>query len=330
MIFRFAFPWAFALIPLAVLSTWAMLRRKSRSDAHLILPQASRRLRLGVSPWVRLERSLPWLRAVALILVIVALARPQAGAREETVRTHGVDIVVALDVSGSMRAADFEPSRLAAARQTVAQFVSGRSQDRIGLVTFAGLASTRCPLTLDHDMLADLLEQVQFAPPDEDGTALGMGLASATNRLRSSSAESKVVVLVTDGRNNQGQIGPHAAAEAARALDVRVYTIGVGSEGLAPIPVDTGLGTRYVMQELDLDEELLVEIADRTGGQYFRATDPDGLQQVFETIDQLEKTEIESRVRVLYTELFRLALLPAAGLLLLEGAMVTTRLRRVP
>jgi len=328
--YRFAFPWAFALLPIAAWAAWAMVRRKKSGSAHLRLPQASRRLRLGVSPWARLERTLPWLRTAAVVLVVVALSRPQSGVSEESVSSLGVDIVVALDNSGSMRAADFTPDRLEAAKTTVADFVKGRPQDRIGLVTFAALAATRCPLTLDQAMLADFLAQVDFAPDDESGTALGMGLAAAVNRLRASSAKSKVVVLVTDGRNNQGQIGPEAAAEAARALGVRVYTIGVGSEGLAPVPVDTAFGRRFVMQELDLDEELLVQIADRTGGQYFRATDPEGLAQVFETIDRLEKTEVESQVRVLYTELFRIALVPALGLLLLEGALATTRLRRVP
>jgi Ca-activated chloride channel family protein len=266
-----------------------------------------------------------------MVLVVVAIARPQTGAREETSSTHGVDIVIALDISGSMRAMDFEPDRLAVARRTVSEFIAGRPSDRIGLVTFAALATTRCPLTLDQAMLQQFLDAVDFAPPEEDGTALGMGLAAATNRLRKSQARSKVVVLVTDGRNNRGQIGPEAAAEAARALDVRVYTVGVGSEGMAPVPVDDGrFGTRYVMQELDLDEELLVSIADRTGGEYFRATDPEGLRVVFETIDELEKTEIESRVRVLYDEKFAHALLPALALLLLEGVFVTTRLRRVP
>lgn len=327
---RFAFPWAFILLPVVAWTAWAMLRRLKGGSAHLVLPQGARRARLGASPWSRLERALPVMRAIALLLVVVALARPQSGTSEQVISSHGVDIVVALDHSGSMRAADFQPNRLEAAKATVAEFVAGRPQDRIGLVTFAALAATRCPLTLDHAMLADFLERVDFAPDDESGTALGMGLASATNRLRASSAKSKVVVLVTDGRNNQGQIGPDAAAEAARALDVRVYAIGVGSEGLAPIPVDTAFGRRYVMQELDLDEELLVRIAERSGGRYFRATDPEGLAAIFETIDRLEKSEIESRERVLYTELFRMALLPALGLLLLEGALVTTRLRRVP
>jgi Ca-activated chloride channel family protein len=327
---RFAFPWAFALLPIVAWAVWAMVRRLKVGGAHVVLPQAARRARLSVSPWVRLERALPGVRGGALLLVVVALARPQSGTSEQIVSTHGVDIVVALDHSGSMRAADFEPNRLVAAKATVADFVAGRPSDRIGLVTFAGLAATRCPLTLDHVMLTDFLDQVDFAPDDESGTALGMGLAAATNRLRASTAKSKVVVLVTDGRNNQGQIGPEAAAEAARALGVRVYAIGVGTEGLAPVPVDTAFGRRFVMQELDLDEELLVRIAEGSGGQYFRATDPEGLARVFDTIDGLEKTEIESQERVLYTELFRLPLLPALGLLLFEGALVTTRLRRVP
>ena len=330
--FRFALPWALGLIPLVFVALWIMARRRTHGDARLALPRVSERLGLGKSHWVRLERLLPWLRGVALILLVVALARPQAGAREETQWTHGVDIVIALDNSGSMRAEDFQPlNRLEVARRTVAEFVEGRPSDRIGLVVFAGLATTRCPLTLDHVMLEEFLDQVDFPPTDEDGTALGMGLAAAVSRLRASPARSKVAVLVTDGRNNRGQIGPEAAAEAARALDIRVHTVGVGTEGLAPVPYDAGpLGRRYVMQELDLDEELLKEMAGRTGGQYFRATDAEGLRAVFQTIDEMEKSEIESKVRILYTELFPRVLLPAAILLLLEGLAASTRLRRVP
>lgn len=330
MSFRFAFPWAFALLPVALLGAWVMWRRRVRSDARLTLPRAAARAALGSSPWTRLERLLPLVRAAALVLLVVALARPQAGAREETVSTEGVDIVMALDVSGSMRAVDFQPNRLEAARKTTAGFIEGRPSDRIGLVTFAGLTTTRCPLTLDHAMLDEFLQAVDFAPRDQDGTALGMGLAAACNRLRASPAKSKVVVLVTDGRNNRGEIGPEAAAEAARALGIRVYTVGVGTEGLARVPVPGPLGTRYVMQQLDLDEDLLRKIADRTGGQYFRATEAEGLRRVFATIDSLEKTEIHSRVRVLYTELFPRLLVPAAILLLLEGLLAMTRLRRVP
>ena len=330
--FRFAAPWVLALLPAAPLVAWALARRRKRSDARLTLPRAGLRLRLGTSPWVALERAMPWIRGLVLLLLVASLARPQAGSRIESVSTHGVDIVVALDISGSMRAEDFRPkNRLEVAKRTVERFVDGRGADRLGLVVFAALATTRCPLTLDHEMLRQFLDEVDFAPRDQDGTALGMGLATAVNRLRKSEARSKVVVLVTDGVNNKGQIGPQAAAEAARALGIRVYTIGVGGEGQAPVPVDYGaLGVQYVMQEVELDEELLREIAAATDGRYFRATDAEGLQQVFETIDSLEKTRIESRIRVLYSELFPFLLVPAIGLFFLERLLVGTRLRRIP
>jgi len=256
------------------------------------------------------------------------MARPQAGSRIETISTFGVDIVVALDVSSSMSAEDFRPrNRLEVAKRTVERFIDGRSNDRVGLVVFAGLAVTRCPLTQDHAMLKQFLSEVDFAPTDQDGTALGMGLAAAVNRLRDSDARSKVVVLVTDGRNNQGQIGPQAAAEAARAMGIKVYAVGVGTEGEAPVPVGGG---RYVLQRVELDEPLLREIAELTGGEYFRAADAEALATVFARIDELEATEIESRVRVLYTELFHLALLPGLALLGLERLLLATRLRRIP
>jgi Ca-activated chloride channel family protein len=328
---RLASPWMLALVVPALAAAWTLARRRKRGDARLALPGASARLRMGTSPWQQLERALPWMRALVLLLVVVALARPQAGTRLETVSAYGVDIVVALDVSSSMKAEDFPGNRLAEAKRVVQRFVAGRATDRIGLVVFAGLAVTRCPLTLDHEMLLQFLDRVDFAPRDEDGTALGMGLAAGVNRLRKSDARSKIVVLVTDGRNNRGQIGPEAAAEAARAIGVRVYPVGVGTEGEAPVPVDRGpLGKRYVMQRVDLDEPLLREIADHTEGRYFRATDAERLADVFRTIDELEQTEIESRVRVLHTELFHYALLPALALLALERLLLGTRLRRVP
>jgi Ca-activated chloride channel family protein len=263
--------------------------------------------------------------------MVLALARPQSGSRQETVSSHGVDIVVAIDTSHSMRAEDFQPlNRLEVARRTVSAFVDGRPSDRLGLVSFASLAATRCPLTLDHDMLQQLLTDITFAPEDETGTAIGMGLATAVNRMRNSSAKSKVVVLITDGRNNQGQIGPEAAAEAARALGVRVYTIGVGTEGEAPIPSKGPFGVQYSYVRLDLDEPLLRRIAENTDGRYFRATDAKGLQETFETINTLEKVEIESKVRILYSEMFPAMLLPAGLLLLLEWLLANTRLRRIP
>lgn len=329
--FRFAAPWILTLAPAVLLATWLLARRRRRGDARLVLPDASIKLRIGSSPWQLLDLALPWLRGLALLLVLVALARPQAGTRLESISTHGVDIVMALDVSSSMKAEDFPGNRLAEAKRVVERFIAGRTTDRIGLVIFAGLAVTRCPLTLDHPMLLQFMEEVDFAPEDQDGTALGMGLASAVNRLRKSDARSKVVVLVTDGRNNRGQIGPQAAADAARAIGVRVYAVGVGTTGEAPVPIDRGpLGRQYVMQRVDLDEPLLREIAQQTDGRYFRATDAEALGAVFETIDSLEQTEIESRVRLLHTELFHYALLPALALLGLERLLLGTRLRRIP
>ena len=329
--FRLASPWALALLPAALAAGWWMARRGQRGGARLLLAGAAARLMLPRSPWVALEKALLVLRTGALVLIVVALARPQAGSRLETVATEGVDIVVALDNSQSMQAEDFRPkNRLEVAKRTVAEFVDGRPRDRIGLVVFAGLAATRCPLTLDREMFRQFLDPVEITLPDDQGTAVGMGLATAVNRLRSSKAKSKVVVLVTDGRNNTGQLGPEAAADAARALRIKVYTVGVGTEGLAQLPVDTRFGRRYVQQPLDLDEELLGRIAEITGGRYFRATDPEGLREVFATIDELETTETESRVRVLYTELFHLALFPALVLLAVERLAASTRLRRIP
>ena len=331
--FRLASPWLLLLLPLALGAAWMLARRRALGgDARFELPRAQARGAVGTSAWVRLERALPALRALVLVLLVLSIARPQAGQRLESVSTLGVDIVVALDVSGSMRAEDFAPrNRLEVARRTVERFIGGRPADRVGLVAFASLATTRCPLTQDHEMLRVFLEQVDFAPADQDGTAIGLGLATALNRLRDSKAKSRVVVLLTDGVNNAGQVGPLAAAEAAEALGVKVHTIGVGSEGPVPVPVDLGpLGRRTIRQVVELDEELLREIARRTGGRYFRATDPEALAQVFDTIDELEKTEIESRVRVLYRELFPLVLGPAVALLLLERALAGTRLRRLP
>ena len=329
---RLASPWFLLLLPGALGAAWWVARRRARGDARFALPRAAVAGGARPGPWVHAERGLPWLRGLVLVLLVVSLARPQSGERLESVSTLGVDIVVALDVSGSMRAEDFAPkNRLEVARRTVDRFVAGRPGDRPGLVAFASLATTRCPLTQDHEMLRTFLEQVDFAPADQDGTAIGLGLATAANRLRESTAKSRVVVLLTDGVNNAGQVGPQAAAEAARALGIKVYTIGVGRDGPVPLPIDLGpLGRRTIQQVVELDEELLQEIAELTGGRYFRATDPQALEQIFDTIDELEKTEIESRVRVLYSELFPWFLGPAAGLLLLERGLRATRLRRLP
>ena len=270
------------------------------------------------------------LRVAALVGFIVAFARPQTGVTSETVRTEGIDIVLAMDVSSSMLAEDLAPNRLEAAKAVAAEFVAGRRNDRVGLVVFAGEAFTQAPLTLDHSVIVDLLTQMEVGMI-EDGTTVGMGLATAVKRLQASSAESKVVVLLTDGRSNTGEIGPVTAAQMAQALGVKVYTIGVGSRGTARVPVDDPLvGRRYVTIQVDVDEPTLQAVAETTGGLYFRATDAQGLAQIYQEIDALETTEIEVQNFTSYGELFHFPL--AAGLLLLclEVSLGQTFLRKLP
>ena len=329
---RLATPWALALLPLAGVAIWLLTRRLRSGGPRIAFPDAASQAGLPVSPWVRLEGLLPWFRGGAIALAVVALARPQAGSSLTTVSSNGVDIVIALDISGSMRCEDTRPNnRLKVAKACIARFVEGRPEDRLGVIVFGSVATTRCPLTLDHEMLMRFVDEVDFAPAGEDHTALGMGLATAVNRLRASKAKSKVVVLVTDGRNNAGQLGPESAAEAARALGFKVYTIGVGSEGEVPCLVDDPqVGRRYVQVQADLDEPGLRKIAESTGARFFRAADARGFAKAFSEIDALEKTEVESRVRILYTEKFRQALLPAGLLIGFELLLAGTRLRRIP
>jgi Ca-activated chloride channel family protein len=328
---RFHSPWllvGLAALPAVVLFYWLAHRRAKGSvrfpDATLfagIPPSAATRL-----------RHLPMaLRVAALGLLIVGLARPQSGAAEEEILTKGIDIVLAVDNSTSMAAEDLKPrNRLAVARDSVASFIAGRKNDRIGLVVFAGRGYTRCPLTLDYDILLQLLSSVDLAAQDE-GTAIGMGLITAVNRLRDSDAKSRVIVLLTDGRNNRGEIDPATAAQLAHSFGVKIYTIGVGSRGEAPYPIqDPFLGKRYVYLKADIDEETLTEIATSTGGQYFRATDAESLIKIFKQIDSMEKTDIRVRHYVRYAELFPWFLTPGLGAFLLELGLSTTRLRRLP
>ena len=306
---------------MVLLFVWDYRRRWSR--AFLGVSSGGFRAR----GWrARTAQFLPWLWLMAAVLLCVALARPQTGATQVTVRSEGIDIVLALDVSGSMRAEDFKPdNRLGVAKNVAKSFIAGRQGDRIGLVVFAGGAYTQCPLTLDYGVLADLLDEVDFGQPD--GTAVGMAVATAVNRLRGAEGESKVVILLTDGQNNAGEIDPVTAAEAARALGVRVYTIGAGTEGAARVPVDDPVfGRRYVTIDASLDEETLRRIADLTGGKYYRATSAQALESIYEEIDALETSEAETFEYVQYDEkgpgLALLAvLLLGTGLLAAETVM---------
>lgn len=268
-------------------------------------------------------------RIIAIALLIIALARPQSSESWQDVTTEGIDITIALDISSSMLARDFEPNRLEASKNIAIDFISDRPEDRIGLVVFAGESFTQCPLTTDHSVLVNLFRDVNEGMV-EDGTAIGMGLATSINRLKDSDADSKVVVLLTDGVNNRGAIAPITAAGIAQTFDVRVYTIGVGSRGRAPYPVETPFGVQYRDMEVEIDEDVLKEIANKTGGEYFRATDDQKLRSIYEEIDQMEKSKIEVKeFSEKKEEYFVLALI--AGLLLLfEIVMRTTFLRSIP
>ncbi|MDA3821815.1 MAG: VWA domain-containing protein [Bacteroidales bacterium] len=232
-------------------------------------------------------------RILALSFLIIALARPQSTNRWEKVRTEGIDIVMAMDISGSMRAMDFKPNRLEAAKEMGAEFVNSRSDDRFGLVVFAGESFTQCPLTTDKAVVSNFMNELDFGMV-EDGTAIGMGLATAVNRLKDSKTESKVIILLTDGVNNQGEIGPLTAAELASNYGIRVYTIGVGSMGLAPYPVQDVFGRTVVQKmQVEIDEDVLKKIAITTSGKYFRATDNDKLREIYSEIDTMEKTQLD-------------------------------------
>jgi Ca-activated chloride channel family protein len=258
------------------------------------------------------------LRLIALSVIIVAIARPQSSSSWQDIKTEGIDIVLAVDISSSMLARDFEPNRLEAAKEVAVEFIKSRPNDRIGLVVYSGESFTQCPLTTDHEKLINLFKDIKNGMIT-DGTAIGMGLANAVNRLKESDAKSKVVVLLTDGENTAGSIPPITAAEIAATYGVKVYTIGVGTMGQAPMPIPDMFGRiRMQMVDVNIDEESLEKIADLTGGKYFRATDNEKLMNVYSEIDQMEKTIIEETQYEKKYEQFLPLALTALGLLLFE------------
>ena len=321
----------FLLLSLPLLGWWYWRRhqrssgtiRYSNLDLFKNLPKSSNYLSKHLFFSLRL-----W----ALALIIIALARPQSGRTEEEVTTEGIDIVLSLDISGSMLAEDFKPkNRIEAAKLVAEQFISGRRSDRIGMVVFSARSFTQCPLTLDYGVLINFLKKVDVGMIKEDGTAIGLGIANAADRLRNSKAKSKVIILLTDGRNNAGEIDPITAARVAQAFNVRIYTVGVGTRGEALYPVqDPFFGKRYVRMPVDIDDETLTKIADITGGDYFRATDRQSLEKIFSKIDQLEKTKIEVKQFTRYRELFIGWLAVAMGLIFVEIVLANTKFRKIP
>lgn len=275
---------------------------------------------------------LPILRLLTLSLMIVALARPQAAREQQVIRGDGIDIALALDVSGSMASLDFEPkNRLEAAKQVMSEFIDDREFDRIGLVIFARDAFIHSPPTLDYQVLQALLAQIQLADQLrlQDGTAIGMGLANAATLLKESTVESKIIILLTDGVNNAGEIDPITAAEAAKALGIKIYTIGAAKPGLVPFPSPNSR-RRVAFIESVLDEDILIDIAEMTGGQYFRASDTEDLLRIYDQINELERSEVEVRVYTRYRELATWVLVPALIFFLVEMLLRQTVLRQIP
>ncbi len=309
---------------------------RKRSAVHF--SQVQRTRKLPVPYRIHLRKIVVLFRILIIALLILGMARPQTGRKHTKVKTEGIDIILVLDTSGSMQALDMEPdvsiqhraNRLEAAKRVVEMFVKNRENDQIGLVVFGLDAYTQCPLTLDHGVLTTLLKRAEIGMAG-DSTAIGSAIGTAVKRLTKSKAKSKLILLLTDGRNNSGTLNPRKAAEVASTFGIKIYTIGVGTRGKAPFIVDRGFfGKQIDYQDVDLDEDTLKEVARLTGGEYYRAEDAESLQKIYETIDKLEKTEIEVKTYLEYDEKFGFFVFPALGLLLLELVLLGTRLRKIP
>jgi Ca-activated chloride channel family protein len=318
----FGEPWWLLLLLVAI--GWLIWRRRRRPAA--ILFSRVELLATGSSRGRWVARALITARVLGILGVCLALARPRAGARAEQVESDGISIMIAFDISSSMLAEDFQPlNRLEVARQMTKDFIRGRTVDQVGVVAFSGEALTQVPLTVDYPVLLAAVDNMQPGQL-EDGTAIGTGIITAANRLKDAPGRSKVMVLLTDGVNNRGTIDPRSAAHASAALGIRMYTIGVGSEGMAPVPVGRGVfGLRYENRPVEIDEALLEYAAQISGGRYFRARDGSALQRIFEQIDQLERSPIRAQRYVRYQELYRWPLGIALGVLALEVLLLGWR-----
>ncbi len=318
----------YGLLVLPLLAVWYTRRHNAAtSDVRF----STLRPFEGVRPTVKERlRHMPFVfRMLVIALLVVGFARPRTTSQGENIYTEGIDIVLLLDISGSMLAEDFHPNRIEAAKEVAQQFIDGRQNDRIGLVIFAGESFTQCPMTLDYRVLKNLLRQVKPGVV-EDGTAIGMAIAQGVNRLKESKTKSKVMILLTDGVNNRGEIDPLTATQIAQTFGIRMYTVGVGTIGEAPYPVQTPFGIRYQNVPVDVDEKTLQQIAIMTKGQYFRATNNRSLKQIYDEIDEMEKTRIEVKAYRSYTELFYQWVGLGLVVLLLEVGLKFTVLRKLP
>ncbi|MBQ3710433.1 MAG: VWA domain-containing protein [Bacteroidales bacterium] len=319
------FLWGLLIIPLAIV--WYVFRHK-KQEASVRFSDLQGFETLPKCWRVYVRHILFVLQMAALVLLIIAMARPQSTSTNQTSNIEGIDIILAQDVSGSMLARDLKPDRLEASKKVAQEFVEGRPGDRMGLVVFAGESYTQVPLTTDHEVMIRMLKDMKSGVID-DGTAIGDGLATAINRLKDSEAVSKVIILLTDGMNNAGSIDPYTAAEMAKIFGIRVYTIGAGTRGMAPYPVQTLFGTQYQQMKVEIDEKLLTTIANSTGGKYFRATSNEKLSEIYEEIDQMERSKIEvTEFRHVREEFYPLVAW-AIALLLLEFVLRKTVFRTI-
>ena len=325
----FLYPWVlYFLLIIPLMIAWYVFRGMKVQSS---VKYSSLNIFKNVPSTIREKlRHIPFaVRLIAIGLLIVALARPQSFSSGENVTTEGIDIAMVLDISGSMLAEDLKPNRLEAAKNVIDDFIKGRTSDRIGLVVFSRDAFTQCPLTIDYNVLRNLLMEIRSGMI-EDGTAIGNAIANGINRLKDSDAKSKIIILVTDGVNNSGEVDPISAAEMAKTFGIRVYTIGVGTRGEAPYPVQTPFGTRYQMVPVEIDEAVLQKISDITDGQYFRATNNSALREIYNKIDKLEKTKIEITSYKNASERYHKWLWGGLILLLVELGLSKSILRKLP
>lgn len=291
---QFQDPWFLLGLILVPLYVYWLYKSKNKQGFAIEMPALD--MIPSVQTWkVLLLKTMPWIKSLGWIALILAMARPQYTFQKQTINSEGIDIVIAIDLSLSMLAKDFKPDRLSVAKEVISDFIQQRSGDRIGLTAFAGEGYTACPPTLDHKVIIQFIEGLEYGQI-QDGTAIGMGLSTSINRLVESKAKSKIVILVTDGSNNTGMVDPIEAADMAQTLGIKVYTIGVGTNGVAPMPVFTFKGMQYRNSRVEIDERLLTDIANRTGGVYFRATNEQELAQIYDNINELEKSKFDSTV----------------------------------
>ena len=324
----FAHPAFFGLFAIIPLMIYWYLQQYSKTQASVVVSTTANFR--GMGSWKATFRHLPFIfHLLCVVCLIIAIARPQIKNDEQLVNGEGIDVMLCIDISGSMLAQDFTPNRIEAAKNVASNFIDNRPTDRIGLVIFSGESFTMCPLTTDHNVLKSQLYNVQSGLL-EDGTAIGSGLATGVDRLRGSPSKSKVVILLTDGENNGGLIDPNTAKEIAKSVGVRVYTIGVGTEGYAPVPVQTANGVVMQKEKINIDEKLLTQIANETGAKYYRAKDDSSLKSIYSEIDKLEKSKVEVTAYRRYSEQFLPFALAAASLLLLELILRFTVFRKFP